>query len=365
MDSSTAKIMRIVLFLKNTLIGILLFSIFCANAASFDRAKSAILVDDTILNDTLKLKQVFAQIVVNNTGETFSDVLNNPVFLEANIKSGLKRSYVEKIENKYLSEDSPYHYWFYAVMQEKFIDKVIADAHFSVLPKNREKVMAWVVENKDPSQSELSYAYDDEIVMYWIKQWAQVMGINIVFPKMDEVDVINVSPQSIKSLSFEAQKQAQGRYYVSHNLLLSIDNKPEEIKVRSGYAYGNEDFSVRHFSDVTGDVGGLLYSVFEDLSQKFAQQFKIDSANIQRHTIQIVINNLSSYDDILTVQDYLERLSVIDSSTIVSATRNQLVLTCELTVTSKSFLSMINRDKTLLPITQESINQLVFSYNNL
>ena len=357
--------MRNILFSKNTVVGILLFTVFCVNAASFDRTKSAILVEDTILDDELKLKQVFAQIIVNNTGESISEVLSNPVFLEAHIKSGLKRSYVEQIDNNFLSENSPYKYWFYAVIQEKFIDKVIADAHFSVLPKNREKIMVWVVENKDPNQPELSYAYDDESVMYWLKQWAQVMGINIVFPKMDEVDSINVSPQSIKSLSFEAQKQAQDRYFVTHNLLLSIDKKADKVKARSGYVYNDQDVAMSHFQDLTGDIGSLMYSVFEDLSRRFAQQYKIDSANIQRHTVQIVINNLSNYDDVMYLEDYLRRLSVIDNSTIVSATHNQLVLTSELTVTSESFLSMINRDNILMPVKQGSINQLVFSLNNL
>ncbi len=356
--------MRNILFSKNTVIWVVLFAIFSVNAASFDRAKSAILVEDTNLDDNLKLKQVFAQIVVNNTGESIADVLNNPVFLEANIKSGLKRSYVEQIDNNYLSENSPYRYWFYAVMQEKFIDSVIADAHFSVLPKNREKVMLWVVESDDSNQSELTYAYDDEYVMYWIEHWAQVMGINTVFPKMDEVDSINVSPQSIKSLSFEAQKQAQGRYYVSHNLLLSIDKKQDQIKARSGYVHSGEDITVQHFREANGDMGALLYSVFEDLSQRFARQFKIDSANIQRHSVQLVINNLSNYDDVMAVQDYLKRLSVIDNSTIVSATGNQVVITSELTVTTQSFLSMINRDNILSPVNQASINQLVFSFNN-
>lgn len=357
--------MRNILFSKNTVIWMLLVAIFCANAATFDRSKSAILVEDTNLDDELKLKQVLAQIIVNNTGESISDVLNNPVFLEANIKSGLKRSYVEKINNNYLSESSTYHYWFYAVMQEKFINKIIADAHFSVLPKNREKVMAWVVENTPLNQAELVYANDDENIMYWLNHWAQVMGINLVLPKMDEVDRINVSPQSIKSLSFEAQKQAQDRYFVTHNLLLSIDNMADKVKARSGYVYSGQDVAINHFQDITGDVGSLMYSVFEDLSQRFAQQYKIDSANIQRHSIQIVINNLSSYDDVMYLEDYLRRLSVIDNSTIVSATHNQLVLTSELTVTTDSFLSMINRDNILLPVDQGSINQLVFSFNNL
>ncbi len=357
--------MRNILFSKNTVIWIVLVAIFCANAAAFDQSKSAILVEDTNLNDELKLKQVFAQIIVNNTGESISDVLNNPVFIEANIKSGLKRSYVEQIDNNFLSENSPYKYWFYAVMQEKFIDKIIADAHFSVLPRSREKVMAWVVENNESNQPELIYAFDDENIMYWLNHWAQVMGINLVLPKMDEIDLINVSPQSIKSLSFEAQKQAQGRYYVDHNLLLSIDNKTDKVKARSGYFHTGQEMAMSHFQDETGDMGSLMYSVFEDLSKRFASQYKIDSTNIQRHTVQIVINNLFSYDNVMYVQEYLKRLSVIDDSMIVSATQNQLVLTSELTVTTDSFLLMISRDNILLPIEQGSINQLVFSYNNL
>jgi len=364
--------MRIILFSKNTVTLLLLFTVFCINAATFDRTKSAILVEDANLDDKLKLRQVFAQIVVNNTGETISDVLNNSVFLEANIKSGLKRSYVEQIDNAYLSENSSYKYWFHAVMQEKFIDRVIADARFSVLPKNREKIMAWVTVTQDPDETkpeqktnELTYAYDDELIIYWLNHWAKVMGINLVLPKMDEIDSINVSPQSIKSLSFESQKQAQSRYYVSHNLLLSIDKKADKVKARSGYARSNQDIVINHFQDLNGDIGSLMYSVFADLSFRFAQPFKIDSANIQIHTIQIVVNNLSSYDDVMHVQEYLKHLSVINDSMIVSATQNQLVLTSELTVTTASFLSMINRDKILFPVDQGSINQLVFSFNNL
>ncbi len=364
MANDTTKIMRDVLFSKITLIGILLFAFFGMDAKAYDRAKSAILVEDTNLNDSLKLKQVFAQIIVNNTGETISDVLNNPVFLEANIKSGLKRSYVEQIAHNYLSDNSPYKYWFYAVMEKKFIDEIIADAHFSVLPENREKIMTWVVENNETSQSELIYAYDDDGIMYWLKHWADVMGLNLVFPKMDEVDSINVSPQSIKSLSFEAQKQAQDRYFVNHNLLLSIELKADRVKVRSGYVYSGQEFAVSHFQDMNSDMASLMYSVFENLSQRYAQQYKIDSANIQRHSVQVVINNLSNYDEVMFLEDYLKRLSVIDNSTIVSATRNQLVLTCDLTVTTDSFLSMINRDTVLSPINQGSVNQLVFSFNH-
>ncbi|VAW36991.1 hypothetical protein MNBD_GAMMA01-1157, partial [hydrothermal vent metagenome] len=162
---------HLVLYFKSLLIicGLLLYN--GSEAVVVDVTKTAILVADTNANDTMKLKQAFAQIIVNNTGERMEEVLQNPVFNAANIKSGVKRSYFENINPQYLVNNK-HSYWFHLVMNKDFIQSVIAQAGFSVLPQNRQKIMLWVVRQEDmqadefgeqPLKPELDYAYGDEL----------------------------------------------------------------------------------------------------------------------------------------------------------------------------------------------------------
>ena len=117
---------------------------------------------------------------------------------------------------------------------------------------------------------------------------------------------------------------------------------------------------IKHFQQFDIEEGELIYSVVADLAEKYANFYRIDSSDLQSHSVQIVINGLNGFDDVSTVKKYINNLSVIDTSQIVSASNGQLVIAARISVTTDSFLQIVKRQNTLYHNKNGSINQLVF-----
>ncbi|MBL4659133.1 MAG: DUF2066 domain-containing protein [Alcanivoracaceae bacterium] len=348
-----------------------------AQAVVIDVTTTSILVEDTDARDPLKLKQAFAQILANNTGEDILDILQNPVFFEANISQGIKRSYFETIESKYLPTDSIHKYWFHVVMQESYIRGIIKQAGFSILPHNRKELMLWLVKETDTKEpisaettnniarfsksQELYYGYKDEVLMYWFKHWAQALGLVVVFPSIDERDMLFVRPRSIKNLSFEAIEQTSNRYQLDQTLLVYVRKTADFIKLRSGFTINGDDMTIKHFQQPIAEEGVVLYSLMADIAQKYSQKFKISSDHLQDHTVRVEFEDIENYDEITTLRRYLTNLSVIRSFEIVSASVGELVMNVDLIINRVEFLKIIARDRVLLFNQNSPVNRLQFT----
>ncbi len=368
-----------ILFVRRVLAVLLLFMLNVATAETVDVNQTSILVSDTVSNDSLKLKQAFAQIIAKSTGENIIDVLSDPVFGSANIKKGVKRSYFEKIEAKYF-QSKQNKFWFHLVMDDKFVQKIIQQAGFSLLPHNREKIMLWIVKEptgvdsqstalivqEEVEEPSLSYAYDDELTMYWINRWAKALGIVLVMPKADEQDRLVVTPNLIKSLSYEAIDQSYNRYDAQQSLLIYIKNSTQNIKIRTGLTLSGIDMSIKHFqeqadTDQVIEEGELLYSVMQEVAQKYANLYKINQQDLENHTVRILIHSIDDYQQVNYLRKYLTGLSVIDNYDIVSASRGELILNVNMSINSEAFLRLIQREGVLVYDNKSPLNQMFFS----
>lgn len=363
------------MFFRKLLTACFLLILNVATAEIVDVNQTAILVSDTVANDPLKLKQAFAQIVANSTGENIIDILSNPVFNSADIKKGVKRSYFEKINTKYF-QNKQHKFWFHLVMDDDFVQTVIQQAGFSLLPHNREKIMLWIVkesinppgfENVQPNKEMvLSYAHDDEQTMYWIKRWAEYMGVALVMPVMDEQDRLLVSVNSIKSLSFEAIDQSNMRYKNPQSLLVYIKNSTDTVKIRTGLTIKGNDMSIKHFQKQSSaenavEEGEMLYSVILEVAQQYAKTYKIRREDLEKHTVRFVVQALENYSQVIFLRKYLSSLSVIETYDIVSASKGELVLNVNVSVSTEAFLRIIQRENTLIYDKNSPLNQLFFS----
>lgn len=353
-------------------------------AATFDVNKTSILVSDTVANDPLKIKQAFAQIIANNSGENIVDVLRNPVFIGTNISQGIKRSYFEKVEAKYLAENGSPKFWFHVVADESFVQDLINEAGFSLLPHNRENVLLWLVKEEVESEvsdfsnqdardearaslsPKLTYGFNDEISMYWIKHWAQALGVALITPSMDEQDMLVVTPESIKNLSFQAYEQTRNRYDMNYALLVYIKRTEGDIKIRSGFVMNQNDMSIKHFQEQMinnspTEEGELYYSVIHDVVEKYSNIFKIDRSDLEKHMVRLVVDKLDNYDQVYQVRKYFNKLSVIESFEIVAASSGKLELNVNLSVTTAALLKIISNENVLNYNNNSPINQLIFS----
>lgn len=353
-------------------------------ATAFDVNKTSILVSDTVAKDPLKIKQAFAQIIANNTGERIIDVLENPAFNEISISNGIKRSYFEKIDSQYLTDNRFPKFWYHVVADEKVVQSIIQQAGFSILPHNREKVLLWLVKEEevatliDPSGLEtenesnilvppiLSYGYDDELSMYWLNRWAQALGVNLEIPTMDGLDTLAVPPESIQLLSYEAYQQTRNRYDLNYGLLVFIKRAEDIIKVRSGFAVNQKDMFIKYFqeqmiNEEPVEEGELLYSVILDVVEQYSNIFKIDKEDLEKHMVRIVVDNFDNFDQVRQVSEYLNNKSVIESIEIISAELGTVELNVDLSVTTAAFLKIVTHEGFLIYNHSSPINQLIFS----
>jgi hypothetical protein len=353
---------------------LILFSLLIniASAAVINVNQTSILVSDTRNDDSLKLKQAFAQMLAKNTGEGILTILKNPIFNQANIQKGIKRSYHETIDSKYLSSKT-HKYWFHLVMQKAYVQNIIKQAGLSLLPHNRKEIMLWAVKQQLPEntlvetplsnqQSKLMYA--DDVSLYWIKHWADALGLVLITPEMDARDKRAVSPSTIKSLSYQATQQSKDRYQVDNSLMIYIKKSLDAIKIRSGLSLANNDLRIKYFKQQLNEQnpqpeeGEVLYSAVLDAYEYYANLHKIDYQDLQKHSVRLVIKSIDNYDQVIRIRQYFNNLSVIEAYEIVSATHGELVMNTELSIKNSAFLRMIQRDG-LLSFNQNSpINQI-------
>ena len=323
--------------------------------------KTAILTSDTNANDELKLKQAFAQILANNTGVEITSILKNPIFLQTNIKAGVKRSYFEKIESKYIAKESLHRFWFHVLMKEKFIKDVMRQANFPILPANEQKLMVWLAEEiKQEDTDELKYGFNDEVIKYWIEHWAEAFAITLNYPDMDEQDMLQVSPQSIKNLSYKAVRQTKNRYNQKHALMVYSKITDDNIKVRTGIIIKNTDVDINFVQNSFNKIEEVYFQVMQDVAQKMANTYKIPASSLQNQTLQFIIKNLNSYDEVQKVINYLNNLSIIESFSITSASADKLVINVNSVVNTSTILALINADDILSVDENGAINRLEF-----
>lgn len=350
---------------------VLIFVVNPSSAETVDVTKTSILSKDTQVNDPIKLKQAFAQVLAKNTGENLESILQNPVFMQTNITRGIKRSYFEKIDSQYLSEHSPYHYWFHIVFQENFLKQMIAEAGFSLLPVNRKKVIIWMVREDDTlldvslnstiqTPSLLKYIEDDARVKYWLNHWADALGLTVVFPQMDADDKSQVTKESIKTLSFQAVDQSMNKYAVNQILMLYIKTAANYLRIRSGFISHEDDIIINHYQEPVVDLGSLMYSLMANIAETTFQKSRIDSSGLLKHNIRVVINGIENYDRVIQIQSYLSGLSVIEAYDIQSASNGQLVLNVELLIKTAIFIQLIEDDNQLIYQQDSPTNQLYF-----
>lgn len=360
------------------LTGLLLmfFVMNTAQAAMVDVTRTAILVDDTDGNDPIKLKQAFAQILANNTGEDIFSILQNPVFIESNVKKGINRSYFEKVESQYLPAGSQSKFWFHLIMQESYIKSVIKMAQFSLLPRNRAPIMLWVVKEDDqqtmmnlnelPVTDELNmpmvldYAFEDRVLQYWLQMWSKALAMEIVLPEADENDKLIVTPESIKTLSYQAIEHSKNRYQIDQVLMLYLNKSKQGVKLRSGLAMAENDVHIKHFQEPGASQAGVFYSLMADVADVYAQQYAIDSDKLRSSTVQMVFDDINGFDDVYAINQYLNQLSVINKLDTVSASVGRLVFNADIIINSNELLKMIERDGFLMPINNGSFNLLQF-----
>ncbi|MFK8010887.1 MAG: hypothetical protein AB8B80_02525 [Marinicellaceae bacterium] len=387
MDNTNACLYleRKTLYLRPKILIFLLLMANMVNATLVDVSKTSLLVKNTNANDVLLLKQAFAQIIAKNTGESLANIIQNPYFLDSDIKSGIKRSYFEKIDKKYLSNKDENYYWFHVVMHQSFITDLIKRAGFSLLPHNRQEIVLWAAQEyivlpPDPVElaedeiaipiqddqqvilgPQLKYAYDDELFNYWFKNWAESLGMVFINPKIDEEDMLIVTPDSIQNLSFQAHEHTQLKYDKKLSLLMFLKRTDDDVKYRVGSFIEGGEMSIKHYQQPAIEEGELIFSIVADMAEHYANVYKVDALALETQFIQIVINGLNGFDDISTVKNYFKDLSVIEEFQIVSASKGQIVLSANMVVSNDSFVEIVKRQNILMPVENGSINQLVFN----
>ena len=351
---------------------LLCLSISLAFANSIDATRTFILSEDTNLDDPIKLRQAFAQILAMNTGENIFDILQNPLFLETNPKSAVKRAYFEKIERKYLSGDVS-KYWFHVVMDEDFILQMVQKAGFSLLPHERQEIMLWAVKEEWIEHDEefslsrekgLDYAYNDEKFTYWFNKWSQSLGLIFTNPVLDEGDMFEVSQESIKTLTYDASQQSLERYHTEQSSLIYFERDEGTVKVRSGYFDKTGNMTLKHFQEISENEDIVWFSVMADIFDKYASLRRIKSSSLQNHSVQIEVHSIQGYDQVREVEKYLQKLSVVRQMDIIAASKGSLILKVDLIVSSDTFLEILENDNFLERNQNNPINRLVFDVIN-
>ena len=324
--------------------------------------KTTILVDDSDANDPIKFQQAFAQIIANNSGASLRTVLSSVDLTVESIKQGVRRSYLEKVESRYLRDTNQAKFWFHLVMSEKFIRNTIQQSGLSLMPNNRETIMVWAVkEQQEDGAQTTRFVKENDTSAYWIKRWGQSFALNLTWPSLDNKDLAKVSTSHVKSMRNNAVKQSKNRYGHDFSLLMFIRESNQAIKIRTGFSANSSDLSIKYFQETGAEEGELMFSVLENAAKRYAAIHKVEASSLENHTVQIVIKGIDNYDESRRVSEFFSQLSVINKQQIVAAQPGKMVITVDLTVSTQAFLEIVSRQGLLSYDENASVNQLVFT----
>lgn len=339
----------------------------CAQQRAQDTSKKAnlyatqILVQDNDRNNPDHLKQAFAQILSNNSGQSIASVLRNPIFNDINLRTGLKRSYLERVPSHLSHSNSEFKYWFHAVMKDDFVESVLRNGGFDLWPKQRPTTTLWLAtENLD---GDLKFSANPAF-KYWLEKWSKSHGVQLQMIDPTELDGSQIQPSFVKNLSHRLVSYAKQNHNSNNVAAVFLQNRGDSIKARYGFSSNNSDFRIKHTSENPENLDSIFYQVIADLSNHNASQQIIRHSDVQHHTVQILVRNLENYGSAQALNSYLNSLSVIKNFEIIKATPSSQTLRANVKINNQALTRLFESSKRLSSTQDNSIHQLVFNWRS-
>jgi len=248
------------------------------------------------------------------------------------------------------------------------IEALLRQAQLSIWPSNRPRVLLWLVS----SESGAYHQVTDASALQPLVQRAQLRGLPLIFPKWDDEDAKIISEQAVANVDVEKIKAASQRYKSDAILVGSYSHSGSNWNA-SWQLFQNG--ASTHFDSQVIDVkaaglSNLLSNGVDQAANHLAQIYAVKSTSQDAQALKIRIDNVQDFTAFKQVQAYLNSLTMIHRSELLSIEKNALVFALTLDgdiALLKNTLALANKlqlDETVAEDAKAPAPQLLFHWQN-
>ena len=197
-------------------------------------------------------------------------------------------------------------------LEPSAIARLLRDAGLPIWGSNRPSVLLWVAISEGQSRRILGEADSSEVQALLVDQ-ARQRGLPVTFPILDIEDTSQVSAAEVWGSFLERINGASARYKPDSVFTARIRSESGE-RWSGRWSYRDVD-AWESFESAGYSADELVRSMINQLADELAERFALGSS---RSRIRLKIENVKSVSQYAAVSRYLEELTPVVSSSIVT-----------------------------------------------
>lgn len=236
------------------------------------------------------------------------------------------------------------------------VARLLRDADLPVWGSNRPAVLLWVAVSSGQERRLLSEADRDDVVEALVDQ-ARQRGIPLLFPILDLEDTSRISTAEVWGAFLERIEAASARYNPDAVLTARLQAELNgRWTGRWSYNIGGNWRSLETGAFSSGDlVRGMIDQLADDLASRFA-------LGASRASVTIVVENVATLSRYAEVSRYLEQLSPVLSSSIVSLKDGEAEFRLQIEGQYDQLLEIIELDEKFLLLNGRGSERLSYRW---
>ncbi|MCF6318186.1 MAG: DUF2066 domain-containing protein [Proteobacteria bacterium] len=304
-------------------------------ATEIDIYSAATIVEEQNPSDWNSVKAALEAVISKQTGISLEDVNKNQI-VNRQMQSFILRYYFEQAP----VTDGKVNYWHYVHVDGELLNQYIKEQGLPIWPKQRKEVFVWVVEENEAG--ELSYSSQSSLFQYWLLKWLENKGIAVKTFSSTDNDILVFDPDAVKFLKPELAEYTREHYELSDVLMVFGRNFGNGYAYRMGLSRLGQPVDIKHSKFIS------LPDAMEDLTSyvqnSLVQNQQINASEMSTHTVSMIVNNLTDFDQMSSLLSYFEDHSLIKTFQVVEFANHFVRLQLKITVLPTTFVKFVGSE---------------------
>ena len=235
------------------------------------------------------------------------------------------------------------------------VARLLRQANLPVWGSNRPAVLFWIAVNDRGNRRILSEA-DNSLVIGALAEQSRRRGLPVLFPILDLEDAAQITTAEVWGAFLDRIEGASRRY--EPDTVMTARIQEDAGRWTGRWSYGIQDNWVS-LESVAFSEEELVRQMVDKIADELAARYALGSSQV---SIVITVEGVDSLDDYAAVSGYLERLTPVLNSSVVSIRTTETRFDLEIEGQADQLIELIELDERLIPVGQMSGNQLTYRW---
>ena len=230
------------------------------------------------------------------------------------------------------------------------VARLLRDAELPVWGSNRPGVLFWIAVNDGDGRRILNETDATGLVTSLIEQ-AERRGLPVLLPILDLEDTSRISTAEVWGAFLERIAGASDRYEPDAVVTARIQKEVGRWLGKWSYRLDEEWYSVE---STALSVSDLLQQLVDRVADQLAARYALDAS---KATIAVTIDGIANLQDYAAVSAYLEKLTPVLSSTVVSLQSDMARYELRIEGQVEQLVEIIELDERLILVDQTTLKR--------